>query len=97
MQINQPAGKDGVLQMQGNPVATTESPATTVASGVAPIGAQYAVVWADVPTEVQANTLTKNASAANLGDAKSISWPANTALEVPNVIVGVTTITMTDV
>jgi hypothetical protein len=95
MNLNMPAGKDGVLPMQGNPVAATVTPASGVASAVAPEGAQYAVVWADVPSAVSASVL-KGVNGDNLGDGKAITIPANTMIEIPNVIVGKTTITMTD-
>ena len=57
VQLNQPI-KGDLVQMQGNPVADTVSPASGVATDVAPDGAQYAVVWADVATQVQANGLS---------------------------------------
>lgn len=96
MQLNQPS-KGDVLQMQGNPVADTLSPLTTVATAVAPVGAAYAVCWADVAVKVEADTLARGANSVNLGDGKFITIPANTMIEVPNVIAGVTAITMTDV
>lgn len=83
--------KGDVLQTQGNPVANHESPATGVASGAAPQGAQYAYVWADVATQVQATNLN-----TNLGSGLTVTIPANTILEIPNIKVGETTIEMTD-
>ena len=92
MQNNQPI-KGDILQMQGNPVSDTVSPASAAATAVAPEGSHYALVWADVATEVKATNLNK---VNDLYQAKSVTIPANYVLEVPNVQVGYTTITLTD-
>ena len=97
MQANQPT-RGGGLQTQGNPAAATVSPATGVATAVAPVGAEYAVVWADVATQIEAALLKPvGSNDVNLGDGLAITWPANTPLEIPNVQAGITTIEMTDV
>lgn len=93
MQMNQPI-KGDVLPMEGNPVSDTESPATGVASGLAPQGAQYASVWATGVTQVQANNLK---DVIDGYQNKIFTLPANTILNIPNVEAGVTTIEMTDV
>ena len=91
MQLSQPI-KGDVVTMEGNAVSDYESPATTVASGVAPEGAQYASVWADVAIKVEASNLDENAGFSD----KEYALPANTVLQIPNITVGKTTITCTD-
>lgn len=91
---NQPI-KGDVLQMQGNPVANHETPATGVATAVAPIGAQYASVWATVSVTVSVSEVS--GAGKDLVVGKTIAIPANTMLEIPNVVVDKSTITMTDI
>lgn len=95
MQNNQPIAGDK-LPMQGNPVEDHESPATGIASGVAPQGAQYAMVWADVNVTVEAANLNSSATGTALADGKTVALPANTPMEVPNIEPLKTTITMTN-
>lgn len=97
MKSNQTSQSGTALQTQGNPAASTESPATTVASGVAPAGANYAMVWATVAVTVSASTLRSPKDSDPDDNAFTITIPANVALEIPNVIPSKTTITMTDV
>lgn len=93
MQTNMPI-KGDVLQMQGNPVSDTVSPATGVATAVAPQGTHYAMVWSTVATQVQATELN---GVSDGYQNKIVTIPANTILEIPNVQVGKTIIEMTDV
>lgn len=93
MQTNMPI-KGDVLQMQGNPVSDTVSPATGVATEVAPQGTHYAMVWSTVATQVQATEL---GGVSDGYQDKIVTIPANTILEIPNVQVGKTIIEMTDV
>lgn len=85
------------LQTQGNPVANSESPATGVASGAAPEGANYAMVWADVATRVQASPIRVQSEAGPDTGNYTVALPANTILEIPNIIPGETTVEMTDI
>ncbi|MCB0073701.1 MAG: hypothetical protein KDE20_19670, partial [Caldilineaceae bacterium] len=58
----------------------------------------YALVWADVVTSISVTNLKPHTSgAANIGNGKTITIPANQLLEIPNIIAGQSTITMTDV
>lgn len=93
MQANQIQASGDTLPIQGNPSGDTESPATSVASGVAPLYTNYASIWATVPFKVSATNLTdSNGVASTLESA----YPANTVVEIPNVTPSKTTITMTD-
>ena len=93
MQDNQ----GSVLPIQGNPAASTLNPASGVATAKAPVGASYALCWADVPTQVKGDILAPRANSVNLGNNEFVAIPANQLYEVSNVIAGVTAITMTDV
>jgi len=84
------------LQMQGNPASSDESPASGVASGLAPAGANYAMVWAAAETKVKVDIL-KDEKGQDVTSAFEIAIPANTLLEIPNIIAGRSKITMTDV
>lgn len=92
VQLNQPI-KGDVLQMEGNPVSDTSTPASGTPV-TAPEGAQYASVWATVATQVQANNLE---GVSDAYQNKIFTLPANTLLQIPNVTPNVTTIEMTDV
>lgn len=97
LQESQPI-KGDVLPGQGNAVADYESPASGVASGVAPEGAQYAMVWTDNVNGsiVEASNLTTERT-GGFSDGKKIAIPTQFILEVFNVTPKKTQITMTDI
>ena len=95
MQNNQTI-RDGNLPTNGNPVASHESPASGVPTAVAPTGAHYAVVWSTVDTVIEVNEAA-TINPPDLAAGSTVAWPAGIPFEIPNVIVGVTTIEMTDI
>lgn len=97
LKSNQASQSGTTLQTQGNPTANDESPATTVASGLAPAGSNYAMVWADVATQVEASPLRNTVNGQDDVGSFTIAIPANVLLEIPNIIGSRTTITMTDI
>lgn len=90
MKYSQPI-KGDLLQIEGTPVSNHETPASGVASGAAPAGAQYASVWSDVAVTVEAANLDGETS------TYTYALPANTPLQIGNVVVGSTTIEMTTI
>lgn len=97
MQLNMPIHGDAI-QMQGNTVGNTETVASAGTSAVAPVGAHYARIIVSVLSTVVATNLKPNLSGqTNLGDGKTVTVPANGLIEIPNILEGVTTITVTDV
>ncbi len=86
-----------MIQMQGNPVKNSETVTTGNTSAVAPKGAVYARVLVSVLSTVSANTLAQGPNSVNLGNGRTIVVPANGVIEIPNVIEGVTTVTVANV
>lgn len=97
LKTNQVSQSGSTIQTQGNPVSNDESPATGVASGVAPDGANYAMCWADVGTRIEASPLYDKVTNQEDTGSFTIATPANTPIEIVNVIPGKTVITMTDI
>ena len=85
--------------MEGNPVADYESVASTASSNAAPEGAAYASVWCDVASVVEGDVISPKGAKAGeaIYSAKEIAVPANIPVQIPNIIPGVTTITVTDI
>ena len=97
MGMTQPV-KAGVLNMEGNSVADAVTVASGGTSAVAPEGAQYASVWCDVASTVEANiiSLSSGGEPHALYSAKEYKIPAGVPTQIPNIVVGQTTITVTD-
>lgn len=91
--------KGDAFQTQGNNVADYETVLTTATSSAAPEGAQYASVYCDVNTKIEANIISQyqNTLGETIYNAKETFCGAGERIEVPNVVVGVTTLTVTDV
>ena len=91
--------KGDALQTEGNAVADAETVASAGTSAACPEGTQYVSVWCDVASTVEANVIS--VSGASAGDtiynAKEYKIPANIPVQIPNVVPGVTTITVTDI
>ena len=92
MQMNQVIRGDAI-QTNGNPAGNYESPASGVASNVAPEGVAYAQVKADVAYKVSATNLDDT---SGLGSGVETAHLAGEIFEIINVTPGKTTITMTD-
>jgi len=95
LQLNQPI-KGDFVQGHGNPASNTETPATGVASGLAPTGSNYAMVWATVDATVAVDTIYDSQKQA-VTNGFTVALPANQTFEVFNIVPGTTTITMTDI
>ena len=97
-QMNQPIRGD-VLQMQGNPSANHVTPASGVASIAAPAGTNYASVWSSnaLGSLVSADILSVGSSGEDITSGFTIAIPADTILEIPNILPSKTKITMTDI
>ncbi len=93
------ATKDGVIPTEGNTVSDYVTVATGNSSAVAPEGAQYASVTCDVASIVEANIIstTKNPDGEAIFNAKELYVPAGVTIQIPNIVVGKTTLTITDV
>lgn len=89
--------KGDVLQMEGNNVADTDTVASA-GTATAPLGAQYASVWCDVASTLEADVISLNGSPEGepIYNAKTFIVPANTMVHIPNIVAGTTTITVTD-
>lgn len=91
--------KGDAVQTQGNTVADYEVEASGGTSNVAPEGSQYATVYCDVAMKVEANIISPKdlQEGETIYNAKELFCGAGERIEVPNVIVGKTTLTVTDV
>lgn len=94
------ANKVSTMQTEGNAVADFETVASTGTSGAAPEGAQYASVLCTVDSIVEPNVIGRdpnNRAGETIFNARQYAAPAGIPIQIPNVIVGVTTITVTDI
>lgn len=89
--------KGDVLNMEGNAVADYETVTSTNTSNAAPEGAQYASIVCSVDSTVEATNIGRNGQAETILSDKEQFAPAGVPLQIPNVIPGKTTITVTDV
>ena len=98
MALTQPI-KGDVVAMEGNTVSDAVTVASAGTSAVAPEGAQYASVWCDAASTIEANIIDPkgNPAGATIYNAKEYKVPANYVVQIPNIIPGVTTITVTDI
>lgn len=98
MALTQPS-KDGTLPMEGNAVSNYESVATGGTSAVAPQGTQYATVMCDANSKIVASviSLKNQADGDAIYNSKEVFCSANYPAYIPNVVVGVTTLTITEV
>lgn len=96
MALTQPIRGDAI-QMEGNTVADAETVASTATSGAAPEGAQYASVWCDVASTIEVTNIGRNGEAETIFSSNEYKAPANAIIQIPNIIVGKTTITVTDI
>lgn len=98
MALTQPI-KGDVLPMEGNPVADAETVASTGTSNAAPEGAQYASVWCDVASTVEVNIISRSPTGEpeTIHSAKEMKIPANVPVQIPNIVPGSSTITVTDI
>ena len=94
MQMNQVVRSD-VIPTNGNAAGNHETTASGVASGVAPEGAQYALVWSDAASGSTVSA-TNLQDSSGLGSGKTVAIPSKAVLEVVNITPGQTQITMTD-
>lgn len=90
--------KDGSFDTKGNAVADAVEVTSGNTSAAAPQGAQYAVVVTTVLSTIEANVIsTQNSPEGEaIYNAKEMKVPAG-VWEIPNIVPGVTTITVTDV
>ena len=84
--------KGDLVPTEGNPVADHLVLTSGVASTVAPVGAQYASVWSTAAATVAVSDL-----GGKLGENKTYALPANVVLQIPNIVVNSSTITVTDI
>lgn len=98
MAFTQPI-KGDVVTIEGNAVSDAVTVTTGNTSAAAPQGAQYASVWCTVASTIEANIIsTKNNPAGEtIYNAKEYKVPANIPVQIPNIVPGVTTITVTDI
>lgn len=98
MATTQPS-KDGTFNMEGNVVADYVTVASGNTSPVAPEGAIYATINCTVDSTVEANIISQSGQADGqaLYNAKQLFCPAGVPVQIPNIVVGKTTITVTDV
>lgn len=91
--------KDGAFQMEGNTVADFETVASAGTSSAAPEGAQYATVVCTVNSKIEANIISPkgNLDGDTIYNAKELFAYAGVPIQIPNIIVGKTTLTVTDV
>lgn len=92
--------KDGFIPTEGNAVADAVTVASAGTSAPAPEGAQYASIWCDVDSTIEANiisTKTGQPQGETIYNAKEFKVPAGVMVQIPNVVPGVTTITVTDI
>ncbi len=95
--LTQPS-KDGTMNMEGNVVADYVTVASAGTSAVAPEGAEYATVYCTVNSTVEAtNIAVKDGVTNTLLSDKELFVYAGVPVQIPNVVVGKTTITVTDV
>lgn len=95
--LTQPT-KDGNLPMEGNNVADYVTVASAGTSAVAPEGSVYASITCSVASTVEANVIKSLRNEVDpIYSAKELYVPAGVPTQIPNVVVGVTTITVTDV
>lgn len=98
MAMTQPVKSD-VLQMEGNAVSDAVTVADAGTSAVAPQGAQYASLFCTVASTVEANiiSLRSGGEPHALYSAKEMAVPAGISVQIPNIVVGKTTITVNDI
>lgn len=98
MAMTQPV-KGDVLPMEGNPVSDAVTVASAGTSAAAPEGAQYATVWCTVASTIEANIISRKSGGEieTLFSAKEQKIPAGAMVQIPNIVVGQTTITATDI
>lgn len=91
--------KDGNVPTQGNAVADAETVSSGGTSAVAPEGTQYIAIWSDAATTIEINIVSLNGSPNGeaIYNAKEIKIPANALVEIPNIVAGVSTVTVTDI
>jgi len=92
MQKSQPI-KGDLLPIEGNPVSNHTVTASGVATSAAPQGTQYVSLWSDAAATVSASALAD----VTLGEGLTFALPANYVMQIPNIIPGETTITITDI
>jgi len=86
----------GAIQTQGNNVADYEIVLTTATSAVAPEGTMYASVYCDVASTIKANVISTPDN-KTIFNANTTYCGAAERIEIPNVIAGKTTLTVTDI
>ena len=100
MALSQPIKVDQ-LNMEGNAVADAVTVASAGTSAVAPEGTEYISMWCDVASTIEANILGRDPTNIPAGEvifnAKEYKIPAGVVFQIPNIIPGVTTITVTDI
>ncbi len=98
MAMTQPI-KGDVLPMEGNAVSDAVTVASAGTSAAAPQGAQYASIFCTVATTVEANIISlRSGGEPNATySAKEMKIPAGIMVQIPNIVVGKTTITVTDI
>jgi len=93
------ASKDGTLPTEGNTISDYVTVASAGTSAAAPTGAQYATIVCSVASKVEANIIS--VSGVSDGDtiysAKELYVAANVPVQIPNIVVGKTTLTVTDI
>ena len=90
--------KDGSLPTEGNVVADYDTVASA-GTATAPEGAQYASITCSVDTTLEADIIstTGNKDGETIFNAKETFCGAGNTIQIPNIVAGVTTFTVTDV